>query len=59
MSVVTERILDNISGLYIFNKKESERNGIFPGERLILTYETGQTTLSNAIIEAMVKRYLL
>lgn len=36
-----------------------ERNGIFPGERLILTYETGQTTLSNEIIEAMVKRYLL
>lgn len=36
-----------------------EKNGIFPGERLILTFETGQTTLNNEIIEAMAKRYLI
>ena len=36
-----------------------EKNGIFPGERLILTFETGQTTLNNEIIEAMIKRYLI
>lgn len=36
-----------------------EKNGIFPGERLILTFETGQTTLNNEIIDAMAKRYLI
>ena len=36
-----------------------ERNGIFPGERLILTFETSQSALSNNIIEAMVEKYLL
>lgn len=36
-----------------------EKNGILPGERLILTFETGQTTLNNEIIEAMAKRYLI
>lgn len=32
-----------------------ERNGIFPGERLILTFETSQLALNNNIIEAMVE----
>lgn len=36
-----------------------ERNGIFPGERLILTFETSQYALNNNIIEAMVEKYLL
>lgn len=36
-----------------------EKNGIFPGERLTLTFETGQTALNNEIIEAMAKRYLI
>lgn len=35
-----------------------ESNGIFPGERLILTYETEQTILSTRKIEQLVKRYL-
>ncbi len=35
-----------------------ESNGIFPGERLILTYETEQTILSTSKIEQLVKRYL-
>ena len=36
-----------------------EKNGIFPGERLILTFETGQASLNNEIIELMTDRYLL
>lgn len=35
-----------------------ENNGIFPGERLILTYETEQTILNTSKIEQMVMRYL-
>lgn len=35
-----------------------ENNGIFPGERLILTFETEQSVLSTNQIEQMVKRYL-
>lgn len=34
-------------------------NGIYPGERLILTYETEQDVLSTNIVRAMVKKYLL
>lgn len=36
-----------------------ESNGIFPGERLILTYETEQTILNTGKIEQLVNRYLL
>ncbi len=36
-----------------------ENSGIFPGERLILTYETEQSILSTGKIEQMVKKYLL
>lgn len=35
-----------------------ENNGIFPGERLILTYETEQTILNTGKIEQLVKKYL-
>lgn len=35
-----------------------ERNGIFPGERLILTYETEQTILNTEMIEQMIQKYL-
>lgn len=35
-----------------------ENNGIFPGERLILTYETEQTVLNTGKIEQLVKKYL-
>ncbi len=35
-----------------------ENNGIFVGERLILTYETEETILNTGKIEEMVKRYL-
>lgn len=35
-----------------------ENNGIFPGERLILTYETEQSVLSTEKIAQMVERYL-
>lgn len=35
-----------------------ENNGIFPGERLILTYETEQTVLNTGKIEQLVDRYL-
>lgn len=36
-----------------------ENNGIFPGERLILTYETEQSILNTGKIEQMVNRYLI
>ena len=36
-----------------------ESNGIFPGERLILTYETEQTILNTSKIEQLVTRYLI
>ena len=39
--------------------QEYEKNGIFPGERLILTYETEQTILNTQKIEQLVNRYLL
>ena len=35
-----------------------ENNGIYPGERLILTYETEQTILNTGKIEQLVKKYL-
>ena len=35
-----------------------ENNGIFPGERLILTYETEQTILNTNKIEQLVQKYL-
>jgi hypothetical protein len=35
-----------------------ENNGIFPGERLILTYETEQTMLNTGKIKQLVERYL-
>ena len=35
-----------------------ENNGIFLGERLILTYETEQTILNTGKIEQLVKKYL-
>ena len=36
-----------------------ENNGIFQGERLILTFETEQTVLNTNKIEQLVKRYLV
>ena len=36
-----------------------ENNEIFPGEKLILTYETELTILNTAKIEQLVKRYLI
>lgn len=34
-----------------------ERNGIFVGDRLILTFETEQTALSTDVLEKMIERY--
>ena len=36
-----------------------EGNGIYPGERLILTFETGKIVLNTRTIERLVYRYLL
>lgn len=36
-----------------------ENNGIFPGDRLILTYETERNVLSTGKIKQMVERYLV
>ena len=38
--------------------EQYENNGIFPGERLILTYETEQSILNTEKIAQMVERYL-
>ena len=35
-----------------------EQNGIFPGEKLILTYETRKNPLNQKIINLMIQRYL-
>ena len=35
-----------------------EKNGIFPGENLILTFETSTQVLDKKILEALVQRYL-
>ena len=35
------------------------KNGIFPGENLILTFETEQTVLNTEVIECLTSRYLL
>ena len=35
-----------------------ERNGIYPGERLILTFETRRTILNTSDIDRIVKKYL-
>lgn len=35
-----------------------EKNGIYPGENLILTFETRQNVLDFKIIEEMIDRYL-
>lgn len=36
-----------------------EENDIYPGERLIFTFETGRTVLDTKMIEKLVSRYLL
>ena len=36
-----------------------ENEGIYPGDKLILTYETEQTILNTSKIEQLVKRYLI
>ena len=34
------------------------KNGIYPGERLILTFETEQSMLNQKTLESLVERYL-
>ena len=34
------------------------KNGIYPGERLILTFETEQSLLNQKILESLAERYL-
>ena len=35
-----------------------QKNGIYPGERLILTFETEQSMLNQNILEKLVEKYL-
>ena len=35
-----------------------QKNGIYPGERLILTFETAQSVLNSKNIEELAKKYL-
>ena len=34
------------------------KNGIYPGERLILTFETEQSLLNQKILESLAEKYL-
>ena len=36
-----------------------ERNGIFPGERLILTFETQRDPLNTEIVQLLLEKYIL
>lgn len=36
-----------------------EKNGIYPGEKLILTFETSTAIINSELIKSLVKRYLL
>ena len=36
-----------------------QMNGIFPGERLILTYETTQDIIDSKLMKTLTERYLL
>lgn len=36
-----------------------EQNGIFPGEKLLITYETGKTPFNQKVIMKMIHKYLL
>lgn len=36
-----------------------ERNDIYPGEQLILTFETGKLVLDMEIAEKLIQKYLL
>ena len=36
-----------------------ENNGIYPGERLILTFETEQTILNTGKIKQIIRKYLI
>ena len=36
-----------------------EKNGIYPGERLLLTFETSTSVISTELIKEMVERYLI
>lgn len=36
-----------------------QKNGIYLGERLIVTFETDQTVLNSQIIEQLAQKYLL
>ena len=36
-----------------------EINGIYPGENLILTFETSTTVLNTELMKSMVNRYLM
>lgn len=35
-----------------------QKNGIYPGDRLILTFETEQSVLNSNIIDGLVNKYL-
>lgn len=36
-----------------------ERNGIFPGDRLITTFETFRSPIDTRIIDLIIRKYLL
>ena len=47
-----------ISSSMMDNPESYEKNGIYPGENLILTFETQQNVLDFKIIKEMIDRYL-
>lgn len=57
---ISSSMMDNpeYAGAAVRKIESYEKNGIYPGENLILTFETQQNVLDFKIIEEMIDRYL-
>lgn len=49
---------ENYSASAVLKIESYEKNGIFPGEKLLITYETSKHPLDMKLFEQMIKRYL-
>ena len=56
-----EGMMDNVEYAQAAVKKIDlyEQNNIFPGERLILTFETSATVINSKLLKMMTEKYLL
>ena len=49
----------NYSESAIHKIESYEKNGIYPGEKLLMTFETSKSSINMKLFEQMIKRYLL